>query len=225
VSMLGIDRAIPKNERIMAAAEQVFSHKGYKQATLDEIIKIADTGKGTVYKYYQNKEKLFCSLVLRKNTPFVEKMNLIAKQNCSIENKLQQYFVNLIEFMRENAVIWQVLLFEMSGSGNGWQLVHKKDDNTQFEVKVTWGDGPTESEVETVKRYYEVIHSEIAVLQNILEEAVNQGVLKPVRDLHTLTGSLFFGIIMMVFHSVNPNATVEEIAEALIDRFMNGHKA
>ena len=142
--MVGIDRSTPKDERIMAAAEQVFSHKGYKQATLDEIIKIADTGKGTVYKYYKNKEKLFYSLVLRKNTPFVEKLKLVAEQNCSIEKKLQDYFVQLIEFMRENAVIWQVLLFEMSGTGSGWQLVHKKDDNDQFEVKVTWGDGPTE---------------------------------------------------------------------------------
>jgi len=225
VNMVGIDRATPKDERIMAAAEQVFSHKGYKQATLDEIIKIADTGKGTVYKYYQNKENLFYSLVLRKNTPFVEKLQLTAMKNCSVENKLQDYFVQLIEFMRENGVIWQVLLFEMSGSGSGWQLVHKKEDNTQFEVKVNWGDGPTKVEVETVRRYYEVIHSEIAVLQNILEMAVNQGVLKPVSDLHTLTGSLFFGIIMMVFHSSHPNGTTEEIAAALIDRFMHGHKA
>jgi len=225
VDMVGIDRSTPKDERIMAAAEQVFSHKGYKQATLDEIIKIADTGKGTVYKYYKNKEKLFYSLVLRKNTPFLEKLKSIAEQNCSIEKKLQDYFVQLIEFMRKNAVIWQVLLFEMSGTGSGWQLVHKKDDKDQFEVKVTWGDGPTESEVEVVRSYYEIIHSEIAVLQSILEEAVNEGFLKPIRDIHTLTGSLFFGIIMMVFHSANPNAAAEEVAASIIDRFMNGHKA
>ena len=43
-----------KEQRIMEAAEQVFSRKGYREATLDEIIRIADTGKGTVYKYYKN---------------------------------------------------------------------------------------------------------------------------------------------------------------------------
>ncbi|MDD4320024.1 MAG: helix-turn-helix domain containing protein [Acidaminococcaceae bacterium] len=49
----------------MAAAERVFSHKGYSQATLDEIIKIADTGKGTVYKWFSVKcwgDSLKCSL-------------------------------------------------------------------------------------------------------------------------------------------------------------------
>ncbi|ERL18654.1 transcriptional regulator, TetR family [Acidaminococcus sp. BV3L6] len=45
-------KLVPKNERILRAAEAVFSKKGYRQATLDEIVKIADTGKGTVYKYF-----------------------------------------------------------------------------------------------------------------------------------------------------------------------------
>ena len=54
--MVKINSSLSKEKRILKAAEKVFSHKGYSQATLDEIIKIADTGKGTVYKYYKNKE-------------------------------------------------------------------------------------------------------------------------------------------------------------------------
>ena len=56
-------KLVPKNERILRAAEAVFSKKGYRQATLDEIVKIADTGKGTVYKYFNNKENLFYTLI------------------------------------------------------------------------------------------------------------------------------------------------------------------
>jgi AcrR family transcriptional regulator len=48
----GTSRDPRKKERILAAAEEVFSKRGYTQSTLDEIIKIADTGKGTVYKYF-----------------------------------------------------------------------------------------------------------------------------------------------------------------------------
>lgn len=32
-------KLVPKNERILRAAEAVFSKKGYRQATLDEIVK------------------------------------------------------------------------------------------------------------------------------------------------------------------------------------------
>lgn len=64
-------KLVPKNERILRAAEAVFSKKGYRQATLDEIVKIADTGKGTVYKYFNNKENLFYTLIHMKMKCFL----------------------------------------------------------------------------------------------------------------------------------------------------------
>jgi AcrR family transcriptional regulator len=43
-----------KKERILAAAEEVFSKRGYTQSTLDEIIKIADTGKDAQNPFFIN---------------------------------------------------------------------------------------------------------------------------------------------------------------------------
>lgn len=71
--MIRICQSFSKEKRILKAAEKVFSRKGYMQATLDEIIQIADTGKGTVYKYYQNKENLFYTLVNGKNQKLLKK--------------------------------------------------------------------------------------------------------------------------------------------------------
>ena len=73
--MVKINSSLSKEKRILKAAEKVFSHKGYSQATLDEIIKIADTGKGTVYKYYKNKENLFYTLVEAKNRKLIKDLN------------------------------------------------------------------------------------------------------------------------------------------------------
>lgn len=55
--MVTIDMTQPKDKRILQAAEEVFSRHGYEKATLDEIIALADVGKGTVYKYFGNKEQ------------------------------------------------------------------------------------------------------------------------------------------------------------------------
>ena len=68
--MREIDKTLPKDQRILLAAEEVFSRRGYVQATLDEIIALADTGKGTVYKYFGNKDNLFYTLVASKIEPF-----------------------------------------------------------------------------------------------------------------------------------------------------------
>ena len=54
--MTVIDATLPKKDRILIAAEDVFSRRGYTKATLDEIIALADTGKGTLYKYFGNKD-------------------------------------------------------------------------------------------------------------------------------------------------------------------------
>lgn len=43
--MTAIDASLPKKERILIAAEDVFSRRGYTKATLDEIISLADTAK------------------------------------------------------------------------------------------------------------------------------------------------------------------------------------
>lgn len=50
-------------ERILDAALQVFSEKGFHQATVEEIADRADVGKGTLYRYFTSKETLFNELV------------------------------------------------------------------------------------------------------------------------------------------------------------------
>ena len=52
------EKEMDKRNRLMAAAETVFSRRGFAQVTLDEIIDLADTGKGTLYKFYGNKDDL-----------------------------------------------------------------------------------------------------------------------------------------------------------------------
>lgn len=67
---MAIDTSLPKDIRILQAAEEVFSQHGYEKATLDEIIALADVGKGTVYKYFGNKETFSTSWLPIKMPPF-----------------------------------------------------------------------------------------------------------------------------------------------------------
>ena len=53
------DDARSKRQQILDAACKVFSRKGYHRATVDEIIALADTGKGTVYNYFVNNCKFY----------------------------------------------------------------------------------------------------------------------------------------------------------------------
>jgi len=50
-------------ERILDAALNIFSLKGYHSARIDEIVNESGTSKGSVYFHFPNKEKLFVALV------------------------------------------------------------------------------------------------------------------------------------------------------------------
>ncbi|MEZ4605826.1 MAG: TetR/AcrR family transcriptional regulator [Deinococcales bacterium] len=50
-------------ERILDAALNIFSRKGYFETKMDEIVSEAKVSKGSIYVHFPNKEKLFVSLV------------------------------------------------------------------------------------------------------------------------------------------------------------------
>ncbi|MCH3913793.1 MAG: TetR/AcrR family transcriptional regulator [Acidaminococcaceae bacterium] len=212
-----------KEQRIMEAAEQVFSRKGYREATLDEIIRIADTGKGTVYKYYKNKATLFYTLVKEKNAPFVKELQSIEKADLLFTEKLKNYYLTVLRFVERNYVIWQVLLFEITAGTNGWRLVrHENDDG--YDVDVRWGDMPSEEQINFIKKYYEIFLSELVVLEDIIAEGVKNKTIKPSNDLRAMTANIYFGLIMMAFQHTDKKVKLEDLVDMLVDRFMNGYK-
>ena len=50
-------------ERILNAALNIFSRKGYHDTRLDEIVDESHTSKGAIYFHFPNKERLFIALV------------------------------------------------------------------------------------------------------------------------------------------------------------------
>ena len=52
-----------RRQQILDAARDVFSRKGYDQATTAEIARIADIAEGTIYNYFLGKRDLLISLI------------------------------------------------------------------------------------------------------------------------------------------------------------------
>jgi len=96
------EKEMDKRSRIMAATEEVFSRRGYAQATIDEIIALADTGKGTVYKYFGSKDDLFYTLVSQKHCELMEQMQRVSDAaGKGIEEKTGRYSYGMDPFFAE----------------------------------------------------------------------------------------------------------------------------
>lgn len=67
-------RTATKRRAIHAAATEVFLQHGYLGASMDEVAAKAGVSKQTVYKQFENKERLFAEIVLGTNEQLAENL-------------------------------------------------------------------------------------------------------------------------------------------------------
>ncbi|MGW6662753.1 TetR/AcrR family transcriptional regulator [Peribacillus sp. NPDC055009] len=101
--------SVDRKKLILEAATKSFSLFGYKATTMDQVAKIANVGKGTIYTFYKNKEELFKEIVQR----LIEEMKYEAEQ--SLDDQLA-FFENLhravyriLEFRQEHQLSLKLL--------------------------------------------------------------------------------------------------------------------
>jgi AcrR family transcriptional regulator len=62
-----------RRHRILDAAERVFYARGLEQATMDEVARAAQLGKGTLYLYFRTKEELLLAIAVRRQDAMLER--------------------------------------------------------------------------------------------------------------------------------------------------------
>ena len=217
-----IDAKLPKEKRIEIAAEEIFSKFGYEKATLDGIIALADVGKGTVYKYFGNKEQLFYKLVAVKNVPFVEALQAAVEKEKDLQAKLIAYFTVLVEFYHKNSALWQIIYFEMLNNSY-CRLIFDEDDNPTVVSRYS-EDLVSEETKERYLRYHQLIISEFDILKKLIVDGMASQELKA-GNASVSASHLFFGVAMGIFHHIHQVETTisyEEMAKIIVDRFLNG---
>lgn len=91
-----------RQRQILEAAVEVFSKKGFAQTQVDEITNLAGLGKGTVYRYFKDKEDIFLSAVdrgLKDLTAAV--LDAMAKERKLIE-KIKKAIEAYLEFFEKH---------------------------------------------------------------------------------------------------------------------------
>ena len=217
-----INAKLSKDKRIEIAAEEIFSKYGYEKATLDQIIALADVGKGTVYKYFGNKEQLFYKLVVAKNEPFVEALREAVEGEHELKSKLTAYFKVMVEFYQKNCALWQIIYFEMLNSSY-CTIVY--DENDSAKVVARYSEDMVSEEVkERFLRYHNLLTSEFEILHKIVVDGMHEGTLKS-GNARIAGSHLFFGVAMGIFHHIRQykdELTTEEAAKIIVDRFLHG---
>lgn len=188
-----------KRQQILDAAYIVFSRKGYHRATVDEIIALADTGKGTVYNYFNNKEQLFYTLIHEISEPFEASLRVVVHSSTPPLLKIKKLITLFLEFYVKNADLWRVMMHEVRGFGS---------------------EGYSNFNDEQREKYAARFCETIGTLQTVLQEAAENGDIKPCETSKIAFG-LFSVIVTMVFQKM-VDKSIEEMTDTIADIFLHG---
>ena len=101
-----------RKRQILAAARDVFSRKGYAEATTSEIAQTAGVSEGTIYNYFESKRDLLVSLIggyaLDESL-----LNLFSRPSVDATDSLPALLEDRIEIGFENSDLLTLLLAEI----------------------------------------------------------------------------------------------------------------
>ncbi|MDU4961584.1 MAG: TetR/AcrR family transcriptional regulator [Sporomusaceae bacterium] len=188
-----------KRRQILDAAYTVFSRKGFHRTTIDEIIALAATGKGTVYNYFVNKEQLFYTLTQEISQVF--ETDLAAAVNAADDPlcKLRRLVRLILAFYGKHGDLWRVLMHEMRGFGN--------DHNSRISAKMR-------------EKYQCFFQRTIGSLEQAIAEGIAAGAIRSC-DPSVAAHAVFSVLATMAFqHYIGDDS--DAAADQVTDTFLYG---
>jgi AcrR family transcriptional regulator len=104
-------------DKILTAALEVFSSRGFHGATVDEVAERGGLGKGTVYRHFSSKRELFSELIRSKVAELEEAVTGAIDPRADVLETIETYLRIYFGFFDRNRNLYKVLIQEQSDFG------------------------------------------------------------------------------------------------------------
>ncbi|MCA0756521.1 TetR/AcrR family transcriptional regulator [Paenibacillus sp. N4] len=94
--------AVDRRQQVVDAAAKSFALFGYKATTMDQVAKIANVGKGTIYTFFTNKEELFHEIMKRLLTEMKQVAERVISPDRGFFDNLNAALEELLDFREEH---------------------------------------------------------------------------------------------------------------------------
>ena len=102
--------AVPTNERILNAAERIFSENGYAGARLADIAAEADIRRPSLLYHFESKEVLYESMVHRLFQRLLETLTGLMIQDVEFDQQIVKIGMAFKEFAEENPAFGRIVI-------------------------------------------------------------------------------------------------------------------
>ncbi len=94
--------AMDRRQQVADAAAKSFAAFGYKATTMDQVARIANVGKGTIYTFFSNKEELFHEIMKRLTTEMKQVAERTVKPDRHFYDNLSAALEELLDFREQH---------------------------------------------------------------------------------------------------------------------------
>ena len=162
---------------ILDTAEKLFFARSYTGVSMEEIAKEVGLNKATLYLYFENKDHLLFTIILRKMKELVARYEECMHQGISGREKTRLLGKTFFEFSHENSDYYRTI----STAGPG---IFKDSDNP------------------VVKRIFELLKKQIGMLRDALAEGIADGTVRD--DLDPLEMAVYLSVMSSSVISLQP---------------------
>jgi AcrR family transcriptional regulator len=105
---------VSTEEKILAAAKQVFLRDGYHGARMEAIAKEADVNKALLHYYFRSKDKLFEQIFQQLKGGLLPRVSEVFKSDLPLFDKIRLFVSDYIDLLLENPYVPLFLVNEIN---------------------------------------------------------------------------------------------------------------
>jgi len=167
------ERSRDRQRRILDAALSVFSRRGYREASVDEIAEAAETSKGGLYFHFPGKQVLFRALLDFSARRLMDRVEAAIAGETTPVARADAALLTVLRTFADHRSMARLFMIEAMGAGPEFQT-----------------------------RLMEVHEEFIALIRRHLEDAIAAGVAQPV-DAEVASRAWFGALNEIILHWLN----------------------
>jgi AcrR family transcriptional regulator len=98
-----------KRQMIVEAATKSFSLFGYKATTMDQVARLANVGKGTIYTFFKNKEELFEEIISKLVKEMIAEADAVIDPDLPFTENVHRALTRILAFRSQHQLMIKLI--------------------------------------------------------------------------------------------------------------------
>ena len=98
--------------RILDSARRAFAENPFDEVLIEDVARQASVGKGTIYRYFPDKESLYFAVIFQGIEELKEQIRSVLTIQSQLEIKIRELIATLVAFYQQNRFFFRLMNLE-----------------------------------------------------------------------------------------------------------------